>query len=163
MPDRVQGDIFEVAQDTSDALVLVFGRIGLNAMNVRWRSFREHVDYPEWRKVRNPFVELGPMGPTRPTGSQNWFWFVHSDDNQGLSDDAATKHFQAASDWLTGKGIGALVTNGVKDADHGLSTASNSASNARRVQLLLRLAEEIEARGVRVVLVSLNDAFVRDA
>ena len=123
MPERRQGDIFEVGAEHNDALVLVFGYKGLNVMSVHWREFQQRSAFTEWRAIRDPFRELGPEGPLRPRDAKNWYWFVHAHDNHGLTDDAVRAQMDAVKTWAVQNGVSAVVTNGVKDIDHGMSTA----------------------------------------
>lgn len=160
MPTLKQGDIFERLQEHD--LAIVFGHIGLNHMALSWRMFSRaertlaHID--------DPFSTM-PNKPQRISSGQ-WLWFVAEERNHGMTDDQLKGALDRALLWARREGHGRIVTNGIADTDHGTETQANRASDDRRVRLLIDYAtqKEIEANGTLCIeLVSLNDAFVRNA
>ncbi len=160
MPTMRRGDIFERLHEHD--LAIVFGHIGLNLMDVRWRNFSESEE--TLAHIYDPFSTM-PNRPQRISSGQ-WLWFVPEGRNHGMTEDELRGALDRALSWAQGEGHGRIVTNGISDIDHGTETQANRASDDRRVQFLVDYAiqKEREADGTLCIeLVSLNDAFTRNA
>ena len=160
MPALKRGDIFQRLQGHD--LAIVFGRIGINHMACCWRKFSSAER--TLSHVHDPFSTM-PNMPQRISSGQ-WLWFVPEGPNHGMTDDELKRALDRALSWAQVEGHRHIVTNGISDTDHGTDTQANRASDDRRVRLLVEYAtqKEIESNGtLRIELVSLNDAFIRNA
>ena len=158
MPKLSKGDIFERLRENEVAIV--FGHIGLNQMAVHWRAFKE--SERTLSHVRDPFSCM-PNEPTYVSESK-WIWFVPEQKNHGMTDRELKGVLDRVFSWVREKRLRLIVTNGVSDIDHGMNTDSNIHSDDQRVQFLIHYSKEKEKEfPITIELVSLNDAFVRNA
>jgi hypothetical protein len=89
-------------------------------------------------------------------------WFVPAGSNHGLTDADLRAKLAFILDWAKTKRIRFVVTNGVRDVDHGKDRLANRSSDDRRTALLTNyMAQRERTDRLKVELVSLNDVFVR--
>ena len=158
MPTLRQGDVFERLREND--MAIVFGHIGFNEMNIRWRAFKQ--TEATLSGVRDPFLEV-PKNPIC-TSTGKWLWFIPERENHGMTDEELKDSLDRAISWSVTKGLKMIVTNGIRDVDHGTDTISNRNSEDQRVQFLNAYSADIEKKHtIKMELVSLNDAFVRNA
>ena len=160
MPTLKQGDIFERLHEHD--LAIIFGHIGLGHMALCWRKFNRAER--TLAHIADPFSTI-PNKPQRISSGQ-WLWFVPEGQNHGMTEDELKGALDRALSWARGEGHRRIVTNGISDIDHGTDTQANCASGDRRVRFLIDYATQKEAKSngtLYIELVSLNDAFVRNA
>ena len=160
MPTLKQGDIFERLQEHE--MAIVFGHIGLNNMASCWRNFSRAEG--TLANIADPFTTM-PNSPRRISSGQ-WLWFIPEGQNHGMTEEEVQGALDRALSWAQAKGHRRIVTNGVSDIDHGTDTLANRASDDRRGRFLIDYATRREAKSngtLCIELVSLNDAFVRNA
>ena len=88
--------------------------------------------------------------------------FVPAGANHGLTDADVLAKLDFILDWAKTRRIRFVVTNGVRDVDHGMDREANRASDDRRTAMLTNyMAKRERADRLQVELVSLNDVFVR--
>ena len=160
MPTLRRGDIFDRLREHHVAIV--FGHIGLSHMAVCWRKFSRAER--TLVHIADPFSTM-PNKPQRISSGQ-WLWFVPEGQNHGMTEDELKGALDRALSWAQANGHTRIVTNGISDVDHGTATQANCASDDRRVRFLVDYAAQREAKSngtLCIELVSLNDAFVRNA
>ena len=160
MPTLKQDDIFERLQEHD--MAIVFGHVGLGHMASCWRNFSRAERI--LADIADPFTTM-PNSPQR-TSSGRWLWFIPDGQNHGMTEDELRGALDRALSWAQAEGHRRIVTNGISDIDHGTDTLANRASDDRRVRFLIDCAtrQETKSNGTLCIeLVSLNDAFVRNA
>lgn len=152
-----QGNVFDSVHGPGPRLTVVFGHVGYNHMGSSWRQFRDCM--PCLMGIDNPFDDIvSPLD----LGSGNWLWFVPAGVNNGMTDGDLIERLDAILDWARESCIRVVVTNGIRDVDHGNDKAANRASDDRRTAMLTKyLHRRQSADCIEVEVVSLNDAFVR--
>lgn len=155
--EQRQGNVFDFVQGPGPRLTIVFGHIGYNFMDCSWRDFRSTV--PGLKNIKDPFGEIESPVQLDPS---TWMWFVPAGSNHGLTDADLLAKLDFILDWAKARRIRFVVTNGVRDVDHGKDREANRASDDRRAALLTNyMAKRERADRLQVELVSLNDVFVR--
>ncbi|OYV28932.1 MAG: hypothetical protein B7Z81_15415 [Acidocella sp. 20-61-6] len=151
-----QGDIFEVGYNDGYEFLLVFGHIGINEMREKWHRFRERFD--TLRQIQDPFNQL-----EKPLqfATGRWIQFVSERENHGIGFSELAKIIDDTFKWTVTQGLKTVITNGVRDIDHGRTTVQNIASDNRRVRELSDLLEKKSHGFEKIMLVSLNDAYIR--
>lgn len=155
--EQRQGNVFDFVQGPGPRLTIVFGHIGYNFMECSWRDFRSTVQ--DLKHIKDPFAEIESPLQLDPS---TWMWFVPAGSNRGLTDADLLAQLDFILDWAKTRRIQFVVTNGVRDVDHGMDRAANRASDDRRTAMLTTyMAQRERADRLKVELVSLNDVFVR--
>ena len=159
MPQYRVGDIFEISRNEAFELAIILGHIGFNFMSHHWRQFQK--DSPRIEGIRDPFSSRG-QNPIEYQPGQ-WLWFIGEDENHGMTDSQVAEAMNEALIWAKGTGLKRVITNGIRDVDHGPETAANRESDDARAQFLNRLVSDREQESeLSVTLVSLNDVFTRN-
>jgi hypothetical protein len=158
MPEFRQGEIFKAAGTEKFGLAVVFGHIGDNFMRAAWDEFSQ--EFQSLAAFDNPFAEYANVPHQY---QQNcWVWFVPEDENHGITEEHLSEVLVQAMDWAQRNGIRKIITNGVKNIDHGHVTKENRASDYRRTRFLTNFfVEEERKRNLKITLISLNDVFLR--
>lgn len=152
-----RGNVFDSVRGPGPRLTIVFGHVGYNEMGPSWQAFRGSC--PGLRDIGDPFESA--ESPLR-LDSNAWLWFVPAGVNHGMADADLLARLDAILDWAKGNGVRYVVTNGIRDVDHGTDTTANRASDDRRTATLTKyMAERERADRLKVELISLNDVFVR--
>ncbi len=152
-----QGDIFEVGPKEEYEFLLVFGHIGLGEMGHAWKEFKKR--YANLKDVSDPFSHGGsPISYFE----RRWVQFVPEEQNHGMSNEGLSQTINAAFGWAVEQGLRSVITNGIKDTDHGLITKNNRTSDDLRVRYLNELVSRYERNFDSIKLISLNDAFTRN-
>lgn len=160
MPTYLQGDIFKASGALNAELAIVFGHIGFNPMAVCWRDNSQ--SHPRLGNIQDPFTEI-PNLPIR-VAPDRWLWFVPAGENIGLTDLELATALDAALRWAELNGLRTIMTNGIREPDHGLDTEKNRLSDDARAHYLIDYASKYEANHeITIMLTSLNDVFVRNA
>lgn len=155
--EQRQGNVFDFVQGPGPRLTIVFGHIGYSAMASSWRDFQTTV--PGLKDIKDPF---GGVESPLQLDPSTWIWFVPAGSNHGLTDADLLAKLDFILDWAKTKRIRFVVTNGIRDVDHGMDGAANRASDDRRTAMLTSyMARRERADRLKVELVSLNDVFVR--
>lgn len=157
MPANLSGDIFNEVLRGGYDLAVVFGHIGFNEMNLRWREF--HGRYPVLANVHDPFTSFEAQ-PILVEGDQ-WIWFVSEEQSHGMTDQRLVEVFTGILEWCKAKSIRSVITNGIADVDHTGVTAHNRMSDDRRARFLRDFLGQHESDELRFTLISLNDVFIR--
>jgi len=152
-----QGDIFQVGSDEGYDFMLVFGHIGLGEMAQTWSSFKKR--FPNLRDIDDPFRHVD-----RPISfsSGKWLQFVPEETNNGIGVENLRQIIDTYFGWAAKTGLRSVITNGVKDTDHGRTTALNRASDDRRVKYIDELVRRHLPNFESIKLISLNDAYTRN-
>ena len=151
-----QGDVFEVGSVGDYQFILVFGYIGLNAMNCTWQKFKSR--YSALQNIKNPFVELND--PIEVDGK--WFQFIVEQENHGMSDSTLEKTLNSVFKWALKQQLYKIITNGIIDTNHSTDTTKNKQSNDRRVKLIREICLRDEYKKLNITLISLNDAYLKN-
>lgn len=152
-----RGNIFDSVRGPGPRLIIVFGYVGYNELGPAWHSFRD--SNPVLKDIDNPFTDLA--SPLR-LDSNVWLWFVPSGINKGMTDSDLLARLDAILDWAKERRFRFVVTNGIRDVDHGKDKAANRASDDRRTSMLTKyLFERERTDRIEVEVVSLSDAFIR--
>ena len=152
-----QGNVFDSVHGPGPRLTIVFGHAGYNEMGSSWRRFRDSNSCLQG--IDNPFD--GVVSPLQ-LGSGTWLWFVPAGVNNGMTDGELIDRLDAILDWAKERCIRFVVTNGIRDVDHGRNRVANRASDDRRTSMLTQyLHRRQRADRIQVEVVSLNDVFVR--
>ena len=159
MPICLQGDIFQEALRNEYDLVVVFGHIGLNCLNLDWKHAQKHVD--EWQGVRDPFRTYA-NSVSKITGNTKFWRFVAEEKNNGMTDQRLEEVFQTLVAWAGEQHCSRIITNGIKDIDHGFVPIENRRSVEKRVKFIDELMRSYEQDGFEITLISQNDAFIRN-
>jgi hypothetical protein len=154
-----QGDIFQVGMREKRDMMVVFGHIGLNQMNLMWGQFRKESE--SFSNVDDPFKTFVDKPKEYRPGK--WVWFIGPTRNHGMSDRKLTEVLTAALLWADKKALRRIITNGIMNTDHGTSTAANKSSDANRVALIKKIVGEHKHKFDSLKLISLNEAYLRDA
>ncbi len=155
----IQSNIFECDFSQENTLVIIFGYIGFNEMSISWRDFSRH--HREFNKINNPFNQM-PNEPIQ-LATQGWFWFVPTSDNHGIPTDELEKILNNIFTWVKNNSIYNVITNGVKNINHGHNTQSNRESDDERVRYIIKYMTRVESNEVcKITLTSRNDAFSRN-
>ncbi len=159
MPTYMQGDIFTEAIDNPYDVAIIFGYLGFNEMALTWREAQRRV--PEWEAIRDPF-ENQDRDLMAAEGQTKLWWFVPAEENHGMTDYRFRECIRALFTRTRNDGLTRIITNGISDVDHGVSTDANRASDDRRVHLTNEIMTQYEGKGFHVSLISLNDAYTRN-
>lgn len=152
-----QGDIFDSVRGPSPRVTIVFGHVGYNQMGSSWCAFRD--TNPALKDIDDPFV--GVQSPLQ-LEQDTWLWFVPEGPNHGMSDDELIARLDVILDWAKQRRIKFIVTNGIRDTNHGRDSNLNRASDDRRTSLLTRyLYKRERSNRMQVEVVSRNDVFIR--
>jgi len=156
MPQVAQGDIFSFAESVD--LLIVFGHRGFNEMDIAWGKFRER--FPTLDAMGEPFRSFDAEPIEYAPGK--FIVTVAEESNHGMSDDQLRGILKHYFEWAKKKKLRRVATNGIMDTNHSRDTTANRASDDRRAQLLMEEAKGHEDQfGLKVILPSLNDVFVR--
>jgi len=152
-----QGDIFEVGNSGNYQFILVFGHLGLNAMNFSWQSLKE--TQHSFHNIDDPFYELNA-----PTMFQNgkWIQFIAEHDNHGMKDTIFEEVLTDAFEWALEHELERIVTNGIKNSDYSMDTLLNRESDDRRVKLIQEICSRDNYSQLKITLISLDDAYLRN-
>jgi hypothetical protein len=152
-----QGNIFDSVYGPGPRLTIVFGYVGYNELGPSWHSFR--ASNPALKDIDNPFdSDVSPL----QLESNAWLWFVPSGANKGMTDDDLLARLDAILDWAKARRFRFVVTNGIRDVDHGMDRAANRASDDRRTSMLTKyLYRRERADRMQAEVVSLSDVFLR--
>jgi len=159
MPRYMQGDIFSEAIDHRYDVAIVFGHLGLNEMALTWHTAQSRV--PGLKAIGNPFESQDHTLMVAGSETRAW-WFVGAENNHGMTDDRFQASIQALFERASKNEFKTIITNGIADVDHGISTNLNRASDDRRVRLIDKIMRNYEGQGFDVTLVSLNNAYTRN-
>ena len=158
MPVLREGNIFERFCDNDVAII--FGHIGFNQMGATWHEFQESENV--FQGIEDPFSEI----PNEPHEIREgkFIWFVPEANDGGMEDMELIATLDRIFSWIEKTGHMRIVMNGIRDIGHWKDTEQNRRSDNGRVRLLIlySIKREKRARGLRVELISLNDAFVRN-
>lgn len=161
MPDYRQGDIFAISRDEGFQLAIVFGYLGLNFMACYWYDFAKAYPNVFLQPRPNPFESL----PNKPVEySHNRFmWFVPERENNGMKDSDLKEVFDEAFTWSHQTGNLKVITNGIRDTNHGHDGYINRRRDDKRVEFLSELAINAESTfNLKITLINLNDSFTRN-
>ena len=79
-----------------------------------------------------------------------------------MTDGDLLAKLDAILDWAKERRFRFVVTNGIRDVDHGMDRAANRASDDRRTSVLTKYLYRRERTDrMQVEVVSLNDVFIR--
>lgn len=152
-----QGNIFDSVRGPGPRLTIVFGHVGFNEMGPSWRAFRD--SNPCLKDIDNPFESIA--SPFR-FDLNTWIWFVPSGPNRGMADGDLLALLDVILDWAKGRHVRCVVTNGIRDVDHGRDRVANRASDDRRTSMLTEYLNTRKRVGrMEVEVISLSGAFVR--
>lgn len=167
MPTLRQGDIFSASLTGKFGLSVVFGHLGHNFMSSAWGDFLSRV--PNLVVPVDPFSAPQPEPLMFQPGCSILFVpdTVAPNQRRGMTDEQLTNVLGDALRWAKAHDVKETITNGISNIDRALSphgaTAINRASDNRRtnflVQFLTRQEKELK---VKITLMSLDDAFVRE-
>ena len=147
MPNYLQGDIFAANDERNTDLAIIFGHVGLNSMGFFWRKFVETA--PHFFHIRDPFTELS--GQPISFTDRRWLWFFPAADNHGMPDAQFASAFKQALTWAQANGLRTIITNGIRDIDHGINSVENRRSDDRRTKFIGEIAADHErATGVDI-------------
>jgi hypothetical protein len=158
MPKFLQGDILKEGLDKPYDAAFVFGHCGLNEMAGAWEEAQRRV--PAWESIRNPFDNNCHIQQTVPGGTPLW-WFVEEKENHGMTDEQLRESYQGLFENANQHGAKNIITNGISDVDHGISTEANRLSDDNRVRVIIEMMTSYKKEGFDVTLISLNDAYIR--
>lgn len=109
--------------------------------------------------IDDPFVTVQSPLQLEP---DTWLWFVPEGPNHGMSDDELIARLEVILDWAKQRRIKFIVTNGIRDTNHGHDSNLNRTSDDRRTSLLTKyLYKRERSDRMQVEVVSRNDVFVR--
>lgn len=156
MPHVAKKDIFSFAESVD--LLIVFGHRGFNEMGVAWDEFRKR--YPTVVAMGEPFTSSD--GEPHEYAPGKFIATVAEADNYGMSDAELRYVFNRLIGWAHKNRIRTIVTNGIADITHGVGRAADRASDDRRAQMIIELAQGYENQfRLKITLVSIDDVFIR--
>lgn len=159
MPIYMQGDIFAEAIDNHYDMAIVFGYLGLNEMAMAWRNAQCRV--PEWGAITDPFEnQYNP--PIAIEGETQLWRFIAAEENHGMTEERLRERLEALFNMAREEGLKTVITNGISDTNHGMSTNENRMSDDSRVRVMNDIMTAYEREGFSVTLISLNDTYTRN-